>query len=144
MFVTGLRIKAKRLQNHCDSSYSDVTGCLSEAIGSERQFCKKRKVGLVRYPFPYVSDTLFAPNGAPEAPWPKSPRHARLGSKSWSESLICCKTIVIYSILLPGVCLSEAIGSKQKCSKTIVIYSILLPGRVCQKPLDQSKKIGKA
>ena len=62
----------------------------------------KIESGRVRYPFPYVSDTLFAPSGAPAATCPE----------------------VKFSVARG--CLSLAIGSKQTCCKTIVFYSILL------------------
>jgi len=40
-------------------------------------------------------------------------------------------------------CLSETFRAEQNCCKTIVFYSILLPGVVCQRPLDQCKNVAK-
>jgi len=90
MFVTGLWIKANMLQNHCDFHYS-----VARVVPVRSLWIKARMLQ----------------------------NHSDLR----------------YSVAL--VYLSEAFRSKQKCCKTIVVFSILLPGDVCQRPVDQSKNV---
>ena len=110
MSVRSLWIKAKMFQNHCDLQYSLCQWPLGQS-NMLQNHCD------LQY--------SCCPGVSVRGHWIKTKMLQNLCDLQYSVAWWC---------------LSEVFGSKQKCCKTIVIYSILLPGGVCQRHCLKAKK----